>query len=67
MRKTLATIGGSALALVSGASFASIDYTSAVTSATTEVISAISAALPVGILVLSAVIGWRLFKRFAKG
>lgn len=44
-----------------------VDYTAAALSATTEVNSAIAAAIPVGIVVLAAVIGWRLFKRFARG
>lgn len=44
-----------------------VDYTAAATSATTEVNTAIAAAIPVGIVVLAATIGWRLFKRFAKG
>jgi len=44
-----------------------VDYTAAATAATTEVNSAVAAAIPVGILVLAATIGWRLFKRFARG
>jgi len=52
---------------ISAPTFAAVDYTVAATSATTEVNSAIAAALPVGIVVMAAVIGWRLFKRFAKG
>jgi len=44
-----------------------VDYTSAATAADTEVDAAIAAALPVGIVVMAAVIGWRLFKRFARG
>lgn len=44
-----------------------VDYASAATAADTEVDSAIAAALPVGIVVMASLIGWRLFKRFAKG
>lgn len=67
--KKLATGSSVALmgAVLSVPSFAAVDYTSAATSATTEVNAAIAAALPVGIVVMAAVIGWRLFKRFAKG
>jgi len=44
-----------------------VDYAAAATAADTEVDSAIAAALPVGIVVMASLIGWRLFKRFAKG
>lgn len=53
--------------LLTAPAFAAVDYTAAATSATTEVNAAITAALPIGILVMAAVIGWRLFKRFARG
>lgn len=44
-----------------------IDYSTAVTAATTEINSAMEDGVGLGILVLAAVIGWRVFKRFAKG
>lgn len=66
MSKLNALLTGGALALI-GASASALDYSGAASAATTEINSAMSAALPVGIVVMAAVIGWRLFKRFAKG
>lgn len=66
MEKVRSVLIGAGL-MLAGASAYALDYAEAVTSATTEINSAMNAALPVGIIVLSAVIGWRLFKRFAKG
>lgn len=66
MEKVRSLLIGSGL-LLAGASAHALDYSEAVTAATTEINSAMNAALPVGIVVLAATIGWRLFKRFAKG
>lgn len=66
MEKVRSVLIGSGL-LLAGTSAYALDYAEAVTQATTEINSALDAALPVGILVLASVIGWRLFKRFAKG
>lgn len=66
MEKVRSLLIGSGL-LLAGTSAYALDYAEAVTQATTEINSALDAALPVGILVLASVIGWRLFKRFAKG
>ena len=63
MRKLALVLGGSLLPFMSHA----VDYAAAATAADTEVDAAIAAALPVGIVVMAALIGWRLFKRFAKG
>jgi hypothetical protein len=65
VRKALVAVG-SMCASVAALAVTQIDYSTAVTSATTEVTGAITAALPIGILVLSAVVGWKLFKRFAR-
>lgn len=59
--------GTAAALLVLSAPVYAVDYTSAATAADTEVDTAIAAALPVGIVVMASLIGWRLFKRFAKG
>lgn len=66
MEKVRSLLIGSGL-MLAGASAHALDYADAVSSATTEINAAMDAALPVGILVLASVIGWRLFKRFAKG
>lgn len=66
MEKVRSLLIGSGL-LLAGTSAYALDYTEAVTQATTEINSAMDAALPVGIIVLAATIGWRLFKRFARG
>lgn len=66
MEKVRSLLIGSGL-LLAGTSAYALDYAEAVTQATTEINSAMDAALPVGIIVLASVIGWRLFKRFAKG
>jgi len=55
------------LASISAFATTSVDYTTLATSATTEATGAISGAIPVGGLVLAAMIGWKVFKRFAKG
>ncbi|WP_428625418.1 major coat protein [Sedimenticola sp.] len=67
MKNRIVALVVGALGLIAGFSAHAVDYTAAATSATTEVNASITAALPVGILVMAAVIGWRLFKRFAKG
>jgi len=67
IRNSVLKFGAVALAALPVVSNAAVDYTAAATAATTEVNSAITAALPIGIIVMAAVIGWRLFKRFAKG
>jgi len=67
MKKIFAK-GSIALGSVMAAGSAmAIDFTAAATSATTEINNALNAAVPVGIVVLTAVVGWGVFKRFAKG
>lgn len=41
--------------------------TSAATTLTAQIGSAAGVAIPVGVAVLAIGVGWRLFKRFAKG
>ena len=43
-----------------------MDFSALATSVGTEATSAITAAIPVIVIVLGATIGYRLFKRFAK-
>lgn len=58
---------GAALLVVAGAASAEVDYSSLVTATTSEIGAAITAALPVAALVLGAIIGFKIFKRFARG
>jgi hypothetical protein len=44
-----------------------MDFSALATSLGTEVTSAISASIPVIVIVLGATVGYRVFKRFVKG
>lgn len=44
-----------------------LDFTGIGTSLTAELTPAITAAMPIAGIILAATIGWKLYKRFAKG
>lgn len=58
---------GASLAAVAGVASAATDYSGLVTATTGEINAGITAALPVAALVLGAMIGFKIFKRFARG
>lgn len=60
----LGAVGTSAFAQEASST---VDYSGMVSGMTAEIGTAISAALPVAGIVLAALIGYRIFKKFAKG